>query len=41
MLTALFHVNYLSYFQKWNLDKEIDFPNSSIDSKLGFFEYWY
>ena len=31
MLTALFYVNYLSYFQQWNLDKDINFPNSSID----------
>ena len=37
MWTALFYINYLSYFQQWNLDKDIIFPNSSIDSKLGFF----
>ena len=30
MWTALIYVNYLSYFQQWNL-------YSSIDSKLGFF----
>ena len=32
MLTALFYVNYLSYFQQRNLDTDINFPNSSIDS---------
>ena len=37
MWTASFYVNYhLSYFKQWNLDKDINFPNSSIDSKLGF-----
>ena len=32
---ALFYVNSL-YFQQWNSNWEIDFLNSSIDSKLGF-----
>ena len=35
MWTALFYVNYLSYFQQWNLEHK--FPSSPIDSKLGFF----
>ena len=36
MLTALFYANYLSYFQQWNLDKDVNFPNSSIDSLHSF-----
>ena len=39
-LTALYYVNYLSDFQKWNLNKDINFPILSIDSKLGFFGCW-
>ena len=35
MWPALFYVNSL-YFQQWNSNWEIDFLNSSIDSKLGF-----
>ena len=30
MWSALVYANYLSYFQQWNLDKDINFPNSSI-----------
>ena len=33
-------IRWQSYFQQWNLDKDINFLNSSIDSKLGFFECW-
>ena len=40
MWTAIFYVNYLSYFQQWNLNKDITFLSSSIDSKLKFFECW-
>ena len=39
MWTALLYVNYLSYFQQWNLDSDITFPNSFIDSKSEFFEF--
>ena len=41
MWTALFYVNYLSYSQQSNLDKNINIPNSSIDSTLGIFECWF
>ena len=34
-VTILFYVNSPSYFQ-WSLDLDISFPNSSIDSTLGF-----
>ena len=37
MWTAMFYVNYLSYFQQWNLNKDMTFLGSSIDSKLKFF----
>ena len=40
MWTAWFYINYVSYFQQWNSDKDINVPNSSIDSKLAFFECW-
>ena len=35
MWVSIFYVNYLYYFQHWNLDKDLNFPNSTIDSKLG------
>ena len=31
-MTILFYVNSQSYFQQWNLNKDISFPNSSKDS---------
>ena len=35
MRTGSGYVNYLSYFQQWNLDQELTFYNPTIDSKLG------
>ena len=36
MWAALFYVNYLPYFQQWNLNQDINFPYCFIDSKLRF-----
>ena len=38
MWTALLYLNYSFSFQQWNLNQEVIFPNSSIDSKLGFLD---
>ena len=35
MGTGSGYVNYLSYFQQWNLNQELTFYNPTIDSKLG------
>ena len=29
------YVNYLSYFQQWNLNQDVTFHNPTIDCKLG------
>ena len=36
MWTTLIYVNYPSYFQQWNLNEDIIFPNLSIGAKLRF-----
>ena len=36
MWETLFYINKPSHFQQWNLNWDLAFPNSSIDSKLEF-----
>ena len=32
----VFYVTYLSYFKQWNLNQDITFPNSFIESRFEF-----